>query len=161
MRENFKIRKAKPQDAKSIHKVILSAFEEYRKYYSSEGFEDTVMSEELVLTRMKTMNIYVAEDKNKNIIGTIGWLKINDKEGHIRGMAVLPKWQGKNSPASALLRTVEEEAIMQNCQFLSLDTTAVLKRAQNFYRKHKFKETGKTGNFFGSKIFEFIKNLSN
>ncbi|MFX1390746.1 MAG: GNAT family N-acetyltransferase [Promethearchaeota archaeon] len=159
MRENFKIRKAKLQDAKGIHKVILSAFEEYRKYYSSKGFEDTVMSEELVLERMKNMTIYVAEDKNKNIIGTIGWQKISDKEGHIRGMAVNPKWQGKNSPASALLRTVEEDAFTQTCQFLSLDTTAILQRAQNFYKKHKFLETGKTGDFFGSKIYEYVKYL--
>jgi N-acetylglutamate synthase-like GNAT family acetyltransferase len=160
MRRNFKIRKANPQDAKNIHEVIFSAFEEYRNYYSSEGFEDTVMSEELVLKRMKFMTIYVAVDKKGKIIGTIGWQRISEEEGHVRGMAVLPEWWGSNSPASALLHIVEKDAFINKCQYLTLDTTAILKRAQNFYTKHKFKETGKTGDFFGSKIYEYIKYLS-
>jgi ribosomal protein S18 acetylase RimI-like enzyme len=160
MRKYFKIRKAIPQDSKNIHEVVLAAFEEYRRYYSTEGFEDTVMSEELVSERMKNMTIFVAVHKKEKIIGTIGWQKVSDQEGHIRGMAVHPKWQGRNSPASALLQAVEKDAILNKCKFLSLDTTAVLKRAQNFYKKHQFKKTGKTGDFFGSKIFEYIKYLS-
>jgi len=38
VQREFKIRLAEYQDAKEIHKVILSAFEEYRHYYTSEGF---------------------------------------------------------------------------------------------------------------------------
>jgi N-acetylglutamate synthase-like GNAT family acetyltransferase len=161
MINDFIIRIATPQDAKRIHEVILNAFEEYRSFYSPEGFRDTVMSEELVLNRMKIMTIFVAEDKKGKVIGTIGWQKVNEKEGHIRGMAVLPEWQGHNGPASILLQTVEKDAINNSCKFLSLDTTEVLKRAQSFYKKHLFKETGKTGNFFGSKIYEFVKYLNN
>ncbi|MFX0039178.1 MAG: GNAT family N-acetyltransferase [Promethearchaeota archaeon] len=160
MKTDFKIRKASPNDAKGIHEVILTAFEEYRHYYTSEGFNDTVMSEEAVIERMKEMIIYVAVDKKKNIIGTIGWQKIDNEEGHIRGMAVLPKWQGKKSPAAALLITVEKDAITKGCTFLTLDTTAVLKRAAIFYKKHGFKETGKTGDFFNSTIYEYIKYLN-
>jgi N-acetylglutamate synthase-like GNAT family acetyltransferase len=159
MKKNFLIRKAKPEDAIIIHKVLLAAFEEFRKYYSREGFNDTVLSEKAVLIRMKEMTIYVAVDNN-NIIGTIGWQKISNKEGHIRGMAVHPKWQGKNSPAATLLKAVENDAISNECIFLTLDTTEVLKRAGNFYKKHGFKLTGKMGDFFGSKIYQYIKYLN-
>ena len=159
MTSNYLIRHANKNDAKGIHEVLLAAFEEYRHYYTPKGFNDTVMSEEAVIERMKEMIIYIAVDKKQNIIGTIGWQKINDKEGHIRGMAVLPKWQGKKSPASTLLQIVEKDAITKGCLYLTLDTTAVLKRAGNFYKKHGFKETGKIGDFFGSIIYEYIKYL--
>ncbi|MFX0005813.1 MAG: GNAT family N-acetyltransferase [Candidatus Hermodarchaeota archaeon] len=160
MKKNFLIRKAKLEDAKSIHEILLAAFKEFRMYYSREGFDDTVLSEKAVLTRMKEMSIYVANDDNNNIIGTIGWQKISNEEGHIRGMAVHPKWQGKNSPAASLLKAVENDAISNECRFLTLDTTEVLKRAGNFYKKHGFKLTGKIGDFFGSKIYQYIKYLN-
>ena len=161
MKEDYKIRKAKYDDAKGIHEVLLGAFEEFREFYSPEGFANTVMSEEVALERMKEMIVFVAIDQNGNIIGTIGWKKISGKEGHIRGMAVHPKIQGKNGPAAELLRKVENDARSQGCSYLTLDTTPILKRAQNFYKKHGFKKTGKTDDFFGSTIYEFIKKISN
>ena len=156
---DYIIRKAETKDAKGIHEVILAAFEEFRDFYSLEGFADTVMSEEVALKRTKEMNLYVAIDLIGEIIGTIGWTKVSKEEGHIRGMAVYPKYQGNNSPAASLLQTVEDETNSQDCIFLSLDTTEILKRAQNFYRKHGFKETGKTGDFFGTIIIEFVKEI--
>ena len=105
------------------------------------------------------MILYVATDQRKRIIGTIGWQKVDNKEGHIRGMAVIPNRQGKNSPAIALLRIVEEDAKSEGCTLLTLDTTAILERAQSFYRKCGFKKTGKTGDFFGSTIYEFAKEI--
>ncbi len=92
MNKNYIIRKARPKDAKRIHKILLAAFKEFRKYYTNEGFNDTVMSEEAVLVRMKEMTIYVAVNKDNNLIGTIGWQKIGYEEGHVRGMAVHPNW---------------------------------------------------------------------
>jgi N-acetylglutamate synthase-like GNAT family acetyltransferase len=154
------IRKAEKSDAKGIHEVILAAFEEYRYYYSPEGFADTVMSEEVTEERIKNMVIYIAIDQNGEIIGTIGWKKVNKREGHIRGMAVHPRMQGKESPANDLLIMVEEDARSQGCTFLTLDTTEVLERAQNFYGKNGFTKTGKTGDFFGVTIFEFKKIIS-
>jgi N-acetylglutamate synthase-like GNAT family acetyltransferase len=159
MNKEYIIRRAQPKDAKGIHEVILAAFEEFRDFYSEKGFTDTVMSEEIALERMIEMIIYVAVDKSDRIIGTVGWKKVNEKEGHLRGMAVHPKRQGKSSPASDLLKIVQEEAHSQGCSFLTLDTTDPLQRAQNFYKKHGFKKTGKTSDFFGSKVYEFAKEI--
>ncbi|MBY8990972.1 MAG: GNAT family N-acetyltransferase [Candidatus Lokiarchaeota archaeon] len=156
----YLIRKAKPKDAKGIHEIFLAAFEEFRYFYSPEGFADTVMSEKAVVERIKNMSIYIAVDKNEEITGTIGWKKVNNKEGHIRGMAVHPRIQGKDSPAIDLLKKVESDGLSQGCTFLTLDTTEVLQRAQNFYRKNGFTKTGKTGNFFGATIYEFAKKIS-
>ena len=160
MTREYIIQKAEAKDAKGIHEVILAAFEEFRYFYSPEGFADTVMSEQVALKRIMNMNIYIAVDQNSKIIGTIGWKRLNEKEGHIRGMAVLPKMQGKQSPATDLLKKVENDARSQGCSFLTLDTTEVLQRAQNFYRKNGFKKTGKTGDFFAATIFEFAKKIS-
>ena len=105
------------------------------------------------------MSLYVAVDQEGLIIGTIGWQKVSTDEGHIRGMAVIPKRQGKTSPAATLLKIVEDDARSKGCNILTLDTTKVLKRAQNFYKKHGFKKTGKTGDFFGSIIYEYAKKI--
>lgn len=159
MNRDYIIRQAEFQDAKNIHRVILAAFEEYRNYYTPEGFADTVMSEQVAIERMKEMTLYVAIDQNGTVIGTIGWQKLSEKEGHIRGMAVLPKNQGENSPATDLLQAVENDARSKGCTYLTLDTTNPLKRAQNFYKKSGFKETGKIGDFFSSKIYEYAKKI--
>ncbi|MHA2391529.1 MAG: GNAT family N-acetyltransferase [Promethearchaeota archaeon] len=156
---DYIVRKAEPKDAKGIHEVILAAFEEFREHYSPEGFTDTVMSEEIALRRINRMTLFVAIDQKDNIIGTIGWKNIDEKEGHIRGMAVHPNYQGKKSPATKLLQMVEEDARSRGVSFLTLDTTAPLKRAQDFYKKHGFRETGKRGNFFGITIYEFVKEI--
>ena len=118
------------------------------------------MSEKVAVERIKDMTIFIAVNHNDEIIGTIGWKRVNREEGHIRGMAVHPSYQGKESPATDLLKMVEKDARSQGCNFLTLDTTEVLERAQNFYRKNGFTKTGKTGDFFGATIFEFKKMLS-
>ncbi|MFX1324793.1 MAG: GNAT family N-acetyltransferase [Promethearchaeota archaeon] len=156
---DYIIRKAEQEDAKGIHEVILVSFEEFREHYSPEGFTDTVMSENIALQRINEMTLFVAVDQKGIIIGTIGWRVVSDKEGHIRGMAVHPENQGKDSPAAELLQKVEEDARSQGISLLTLDTTAPLQRAQSFYKKHGFKETGKTGDFFGTRIYEFAKEI--
>ena len=67
------VRQAKLEDAKEIYGVLLAAFEEFRHFYTSEGFNDTVLSEKAVIERMKEMKLYVAIDQTHKIIGTIGW----------------------------------------------------------------------------------------
>ena len=159
MLKDFTIRLATIKDVKAVHEVLLAAFEEYRSYYSPEGFADTILSEERAKDRIKETNVYVAVNQHGKIIGTIGWEKLNESEGHIRGMGVIPSQQGRKGPAVSLLRQVERDAQLESCKILTLDTTEILKRAQNFYEKNGFKKTGKIGDFFGSIIYEFAKTL--
>lgn len=159
MDRHFLVRRANRNDTKGIYEALLAAFEEYRHFYTPEGFNDTVMSEQAVINRMREMILYVTIDQEKNIIGTIGWQKINTQEVHIRGMAVHPNWQGKCGLASALLQKIEKDARFEECTFITLDTTEILKKAQKFYKKHGYIKTGKTGDFFGSMIYEFAKEI--
>ncbi|MFX1590544.1 MAG: GNAT family N-acetyltransferase, partial [Promethearchaeota archaeon] len=126
MPKDFTIRLATIKDAKAVHEVLLAAFAEYTCFYSAEGFADTVLSEERAKDRIKEMKVYVAIDQHGKIIGTIGWQKLNENEGHIRGMGVIPIQQGKDSPAISLLRQVERDAQLEGCKILTLDTTEIL-----------------------------------
>ena len=65
MKWEYIVRKADPKDAKGIHEVVLAAFEEFRYFYSPEGFADTVMSEEIAIKRIEDMKIYIAIDQNE------------------------------------------------------------------------------------------------
>ncbi|MGB5912752.1 MAG: GNAT family N-acetyltransferase [Promethearchaeia archaeon] len=159
MLKDFTIRLATIKDAKAVHEVLLAAFEAYRSFYSPEGFADTVLSEERAKDRIKETNVYVAVDQYGKIIGTIGWQKLNESEGHIRGMGIIPSQQGRGSPATSLLRQVERDAQLESCKILTLDTTEILKRAQSFYEKNGFKKTGRIRDFFDSIIYEFAKTL--
>lgn len=155
---NFAIKEANEEDAPNIHQLLLKAFKKYQDFYTKEGFEDTVLSGNRAKKRIRNMNLYVAIDNEGRIIGTIGWQKVNKNEAHIRGMAVHPKCQGKGV-AEDLLKKVEMDASSENLSKLTLDTTTILQRAQHFYRKHGFKKTGKTDDFFGRTVYEFAKKL--
>lgn len=159
MKRKFVVRRATQDDAKAIHEVLLAAFEKYRDFYSPEAFSDTVLDEKAAKIRLEQMVVFVAIDFAGKIAGTIGWQKVNDIEGHIRGMAVRPENQGRNGPAAKLLKIIEKDAQKDGCSLLTLDTTEILQRAQNFYIKHGYRKTGKTGDFFGNIIHEFAKNL--
>ena len=132
MGRRFTVRRAKATEARSIQKVLLTAFEEYRDFYSLKGFADTVLSEESVKDRLNEMKVYVAVNKTGEVIGTIGWQKVDVEEGHIRGMAVHPEWRGRKGPAAALLLEVEREARKEGCSVLTLDTTEFQHRAHRF-----------------------------
>ncbi len=111
------VRKATPHDSAGILKCLHEAFEPYRGSYTPEAFADTVLTPETLQHRLASMCVVVAVSDSGEIVGTIGCLvvdplgdpkKENSSEGHIRGMAVLPAWQG-TGVAAWLLKTVESE----------------------------------------------------
>lgn len=79
-------------------------------------------------------------------------------EGHLRGMAVLPEWQG-GGVAEALLRAAEAELVSRNCACITLDTTEPLQRATRFYEKHGYRRSGRVSDFFGMRLHEYVKYL--
>ena len=154
---DFQIRKAQNQDADGILACLRAAFEGYRAQYTPEGFADTVLNPETIQVRLRDMHVFVAVLKGR-IVGTIG-CAINQKEGHLRGMAVHPDLQG-TEVARALLRAAESELRKNGCTFATLDTTAPLKRATRFYEKHGFSASGRVSDFFGMPLYEYSKPLS-
>ncbi len=102
------------------------------------------------------MCVFVAVSQDK-IVGTVG-CKVNGKEGHLRGMAVLPEWQG-TSVASSLLEAAEAELRRAGCTLVTLNTTQPLERAVRFYQGHGFVASGRVSDFFGMELFEYTKPL--
>ena len=153
---DFQIRRAKDLDADGILACLRAAFEKYHDQYTPEGFADTVLGRETIQARLQDMHVFVAVLGGR-IVGTIG-CAISQKEGHLRGMAVHPDLQG-TEVALALLRAAENELRDKGCTFVTLDTTAPLKRAIRFYEKHGFSASGKVSDFFGMPLYEFSKSL--
>jgi GNAT superfamily N-acetyltransferase len=91
------------------------------------------------------------------IVGTIGCVA-NGSEGHLRGMAVLPDWQG-TGVALVLLQSAEAELKKNACGCVTLDTTAPLIRAVRFYAKNGYSVSGRVTDFFGMPLYEYRKLL--
>ncbi len=152
------IRQATERDAANVLECLRVAFEPYRHLYSPEAFADTTLTPDTLRTRFSTMCIFIASSEAGDVAGTVAY-GVVDTEGHIRGMAVLPAWQGQGV-AEQLLAAVESELRVRKCSRISLDTTAPLKSAIRFYEKNGFGRSGKVGDFFGMPLIEYVKDLS-
>jgi len=102
------------------------------------------------------MCVFVAVSEG-NVVGTVACAACGE-EGHLRGMAVLPDWQG-SGVASALLQAAEAEIRNQRCKRVTLDTTEPLARAMRFYARHGFTRSGRVSDFFGMPLHEWVKFL--
>lgn len=104
------------------------------------------------------MSVFVAVNDSGEVVGTIGCAPAAGGEGHLRGMAVLPQWQG-SGVAEQLLKRAESELRDQGCARVTLDTTAPLERAVRFYTKNGYRATGRITDFFGMPLYEYAKTI--
>jgi GNAT superfamily N-acetyltransferase len=173
------IRKAVSTDATGILECLRLAFEPYRTSYPPEAFLDTVVTPDVLQQRLATMSAFVAVSDPGEVVGTIAGhvihpetnsdepssadsgknSKANLNEGHIRGMAVLPAWQG-SGVADRLLKSVESELLAGGCSSISLDTTEPLVKAIRFYERNGFRASGRVTYFCGMRRLEFVKTLT-
>jgi GNAT superfamily N-acetyltransferase len=156
----FTIRRATGEESAEILECLASAFAPFRESYTPDGFLDTVLSPDTLAQRLKDMDVFVALRADGGIIGTISCKVEHTGDGHLRGMAVRPQWQG-SSLAAELLARAENELRNAGCSTLTLGTTQPLRRAVRFYEKHGFQPTGRVGNFFGMPLCEYRKHLGN
>lgn len=121
------------------------------------AFDDTVPTPGAMRERMLRMNVCVAIAGDGDIVGTIA-SGMRGEEGHLRGMAIRPLWQGRGV-AEQLLRAAENDLLAAGCKRVTLDTTDPLERAIRFYRKNGFVATGSVADFFGMPLYEYAKPL--
>ena len=161
------IRKGDPSDGPGILACLRSAFEPFRAEYTAEAFNDTILTADSLARRFSTMQIYVAEaaqgrnvaeTAQRRIVGTVAYCVSSAQEGHLRGMAVDPAWQGCGV-ANALLDVAEAALAEQGCALVTLDTTRVLYRAKRFYERNGYRVSGTVTDFFGMPLYEFVKEL--
>ena len=152
------VRRAREIDAEGVSACLESAFAPYRAEYTCLAYEDTVLTPQDVRERMRHMSVYVASVPDFEVAATLA-TSVDGREGHLRGMAVHPAWQGC-FVADHLLRSVEDDLAEAGCERLTLDTTLPLERAIRFYERHGFRATGRVTDFFGMPLHEYAKNLS-
>jgi len=146
------------EDATAILKCLATAFEPYKKDYAPSAFTDTVLTNETVHLRLRQMDVLVATVSG-NVVGTVAAAWHPDtREGHLRGMAVLPEWHGR-SVAAKLLAAIEDWLLSRGCKRITLDTTLPLATAMKFYEKHGYHRSGNIGDFFGMPLIEYERNL--
>ncbi len=149
------IRRAQVDEAESICDCLKSAFEPFRTQYTPGAFQDTVPGPAALRQRLLDMTVYVAVTPNGEMVGTIA-SSVEGVEGHLRGMAVRPAWQGRGI-AEQLLLAAEADLIAAGCARITLDTTMPLRRAIRFYQKHGFAPTGRITDFFGMPLYGYAK----
>lgn len=154
--DQYFIRKATAEDARGILRCLASAFETHRSEYTPAAWLDTVLDSETIQERLASMQVLVAAS-HEGVVGTIACGSVNADEGHLRGMAVLPNWQG-GGVAEALLQAAEAELIASGCARITLDTTEPLQRAMRFYEKHGYRRSGTVTDFFGMRLHEYVKD---
>ena len=155
--KNVQIRAADTGDAPQIAACLEAAFAPYRELYTPAAYADTVPDRDDILRRLTGMHVLVAVTGDQ-VAGTIAGALSHRGEGHLRGMAVLPEWQGSGI-ASQLLVAIEDYLRGQGCCRVTLDTTLPLQQAIRFYQSHGYRPSGVTGNFFGMPIYEYAKDL--
>lgn len=153
---SFEIRKAEVTDAADVAGCLRVAFGQHCNEYTPEAYADTVLDADGVRHRLCKMRLFVAVTEGK-VVGTIGCLA-KGEEGHLRGMAVTPNWQG-TGVAPALLRVAEAELRENGCRYVTLDTTAPLVRAVRFYLNNGYSRSGRVADFFGMPLYEYRKLL--
>ena len=154
----FTVRRATREDADAILGCLAAAFAPYRDGYTPAAFEDTVLEPETLERRLAAMTVFVAAIES-DVVGTIAAGVVGGGEGHIRGMAVLPGWQGRGM-ADALLAAAEADLRARGCDRVTLDTTRPLARAMRFYEAHGYRASGRVSDFFGMELLEYVKPLS-
>jgi ribosomal protein S18 acetylase RimI-like enzyme len=154
----FQIRGATCADGPAILECLRAAFSEYREDYTEGAYLDTVLTAESVETRISKSTLFVALDGMQHVVGTVGCSQTDEQEGHIRGMAVRPEWQGAGV-ARQLLQRAEHELRARNCSRVSLDTTEPLRPAMRFYERNGYERSGKIADFFGMALIEYVKKL--
>ena len=153
------VRRATIADASAIHKCLAEAFAPYRGDYTPAAFHDTVPDVADVEKRIRITTCLVAYEAAGEIVGTVGAQPVTPREGHLRGMAVLPAWQGSDA-AAQLLSAAEAALLAAGCNTVSLDTTKPLARAIRFYERQGFVATGLVQDFFGMTLLQYKKAIT-
>ncbi len=151
------IRRATEDDANTIHVVLTAAFAPYRTAYTAGAYQATVLTPEVARLRVREMTVLLAVAPTTEVIGTIGYARVNTGEGRLRGMAVNPRWEGTGT-GHALLSAALAGLDEAGCSRVTLETTAPLRRAIAFYQSQGFHPTGRVTDFLGMPLYQYLRS---
>jgi ribosomal protein S18 acetylase RimI-like enzyme len=156
--QNYVLRAARETDVDGILACLSAAFAPFRSQYTARAYAATVLTEKAASLRLRRMTVLVADHPRRGIVGTVSVKWLPDEHAHLRGMAVLPAWQGRGV-ASALLRRALRIIQKRDRRHVTLETTEPLQRAMEFYRRHGFYETLRRRSWGGMRLIEFELHL--
>ena len=152
------IRRAVPEDAPEIAKLLYESFVAFEPLYTVGGFKATALAAPQVLERMQEGPVWVALHDSQ-VLGTVA-IVVKRKSAYIRGMAVLPSARGTGM-GSALLQHAEKWAIDKQCVRLFLSTTPFLSEAVRLYETFGFRRTDEGPNdLLGTPLFTMEKTIT-
>jgi GNAT superfamily N-acetyltransferase len=152
------VRMAVHGDEGKIARCLYEAFAPHRDAYTVPAFENIVVPGAVIAERIDDMRVFVASDLDDEVVGTLTGEVLDAGGAFLRGFAVRPAWQGSGA-APELLSRVEAALSLRGCRIASLGTTEPLLRAANFYVRHGYQRTGRTSDFFGMRLIEYVKTL--
>lgn len=142
----------------ALLECLHSAFAPYRTDYSPGAFRDTTLTPASAHRRLRTMNVWAVVDRGGRVLATLSWVRESPGTAHLRGMAVLPSWQGTGL-AQQLLDRVIVEIEREGIGGIALDTTRPLRRAARFYERNGFRRSGRVRDYFGMPLIEYRRDL--
>ena len=148
-----RIRPARPEDAEGILDCLRVAFAPYRRAYTPAAFRATVLTGPMLARRYRSMHLLVACE-GPRVVGTVAIKPISRGHAHLRGMAVVPAYQGRGL-AARLLRAAVRHARARGAHRLTLETTEPLQRAARFYARHGFRSTGRYRTWGGMRLLSY------
>jgi ribosomal protein S18 acetylase RimI-like enzyme len=153
------IRKARPDEAEAIHRVLATAFQGLRgRGYSHRALEAAVISpEEIGQREARGGHVLVAEAAGQ-IVGTVSGLEEHEAL-HVCSLAVHPDWQGRGI-ARRLMEALEDIARQQACHKLWLQTAWAMAEAIALYERLDYRQEGyQPCQFYGEDFLMFGKVL--
>ena len=154
----IRIRRARPQDAADIAKLLHESFLEYKGLYTPQGFAATTPTADAVMARMKEGPVWIAFCGNDSV-GSVAAVSQGDSV-YMRGMCVSPRARGAGAGAR-LLAEVEQWAAENGCKRVFLSTTPFLHAAIRLYEQRGFTRTdGGPHDLFGTPLFTMEKAIS-
>jgi len=133
--------KAKMEDCPEIHKMQVESFKElldkYKDYDTNPGAE----SLEKIEQRMaQDFTDYYFIRLNKENIGAIRVVTLNDSTCRIAPMFILPNYQGKGYARQAIQKAL---SLYPQAKSWELDTIKQEEKLRHLYEKMGFRQTGK------------------
>jgi GNAT superfamily N-acetyltransferase len=154
----IQIRRAAPEDAPSVAKVLHDSFVEFEALYTPKGFAATTPNAEQILIRMRKGPVWIAV-RGIEVLGTVA-AAVKQESLYMRGMAVIPAARGL-SVGARLLAQVESCALSEGCSRIFLSTTPFLKAAIQLYERSGFLRTeDEPHDLFGTPLFTMEKNIA-
>lgn len=136
--DEISVRSATNDDCENIKKLVYGVLCEYGLEPAPDGIDKDL--DNIKANYIERGGLFeVLENKNGEIVGTIGLYPFDEKRIELRKMYFAKEIRGKGLGKKMLKRTIKHVEVM-NYEQIVLETASVLKEAIGLYKKFGFRE---------------------